>query len=72
MAARKVDVEFDGIDGWTWTLFASNGGVLAKGGQTFTRRADAVKAARRALDQTPTKLRTFERDGLVHELHDSL
>ena len=34
-------------DGWRWTYTASNGHVMADGGQAYTRRIDAIRGAAR-------------------------
>ncbi len=48
VAAGKVEVYQGADEGWYWRLTASNGEQLAQG-ESHTRRADAERAARRAL-----------------------
>lgn len=48
MSARRDRLVFyRAADGHRWKFVASNGRVLADGGQGYSRRADAVKCAER-------------------------
>lgn len=78
MAATKTRVPgrvevFRAEDGWRWTLRASNGSVVADGGESYTRRHDAVKAARRCFDpEWPLRLRVKTAAGDIEREVDSL
>lgn len=37
-------------DGWRWRLRAANGRIIASSGESFTRKASAVRAAHAVLD----------------------
>lgn len=44
MRRPKVEVYQDSESLWRWRLLASNGRVVADGGESYSRRADCIKA----------------------------
>lgn len=72
-SAGKVTVYYDGEGEWRWRCEASNGLTVADSGQGYSRRADAVAAAKRVFDpEWPIRLRVEKSDLTVDYEKDSI
>ena len=50
-----IEVYKDAAARWRWRYVAQNGNVLADSGQSYTRRVDAVRAAKRVTGSRLTR-----------------
>jgi uncharacterized protein YegP (UPF0339 family) len=46
----RLTIYQDKARGWRWRFVGRNGRLVAIGGESFTRRSDAVRSARRVAD----------------------
>ena len=69
MRRDTIEVYRDAASRWRWRYIAQNGNVLADSGQSYSRRVDAVRAAKRV---TGSRLTRSVRIVVVAAISDDL
>jgi uncharacterized protein YegP (UPF0339 family) len=52
-SSDRIEIYKDKVGEWRWRALAGNGEVIANGGEGFSRKWSARRAARRAMKGTP-------------------
>lgn len=69
--ADRTEVYEDAAGGWRWRRLAANNKIVGDSGESYTREADALRAAKRVFDNPGGTFEHYTSTYCIHELHDS-